>query len=184
VASVLPENVTLEQVEIWFQDEARVGQRGTVSRIWAKKGTRPRIVQQQQFISAYLFGAVCPEKKKGAGIIMPKADTQAMQHHLEVISGSVEDGHHAVIVIDGAAWHTTSKLKVPSNITLMALPPYSPELNPVEQIWQQLRKSHFSNRCFEDYEEILDICTQAWNTFVDTPDLIQSLCSRSWAKLE
>jgi hypothetical protein len=180
----LPPAIDSKQVEIWFQDEARVGQRGTTSRIWAPKGTRPRIVQQQQFISAYLFGAVCPAKKKGAGIVMPKANTEAMQHHLEVISVTVEKNCHALIVTDGAAWHSTPKLLIPKNITLLVLPPYSPELNPVEQIWQQLRKSHFSNRCFKGYEEIVEVCCQAWNAFTEAPDLIQSLCSRKWAILE
>jgi len=117
----LPPAIDSKQVEIWFQDEARVGQRGTTSRIWAPKGTRPRIVQQQQFISAYLFGAVCPAKKKGAGIVMPKANTEAMQHHLEVISVTVEKNCHALIVTDGAAWHSTSKLLIPKNITLLVL---------------------------------------------------------------
>lgn len=155
-----------------------------MSRIWAKKGTRPRIVQQQQFLSGYLFGAVCPSTKKASGIVMPKANTEAMQHHLQDISACVASNHHALIVVDGAAWHVTDKLQIPNNISLLPLPPYSPELNPVEQIWQQLRRSHFSNRCFEGYDEIVDVCCQAWNSFVDMPDLIQSLCTRSWATLE
>ena len=180
----LPPSVDLKQVERWFQDEARVGQRGTLSRIWAEKGTRPRLVQQQQFLSSYLFGAVCPEKKKASEIVMPKANTEAMEYHLQDISTSVEIGHHALIVVDGAAWHLTDKLQIPSNISLLALPPYSPELNPVEQIWQQLRKSHFSNRSFEGYDEIVNVCCQAWNSFIKMPDLIQNLCHRSWARLE
>lgn len=171
-------------MEIWFQDEARVGQRGTVSRIWAPKGTRPRIVQQQQFISGYLFGAVCPAKKKATGLVMPRANTEAMQHHLDAISSDVETDCHALIIVDGAAWHSTPKLLIPNNITLLPLPPYSPELNPVEQIWQQLRKSHFSNRCFTGYDEIVEVCCQAWNAFTEMPELIHSLCSREWAKLE
>ena len=85
--------------------------------------------------------------------------------------------------MDGAAWHSTPKLLIPSNIALLLLPPYSPELNPVEQIWQQLRKSHFSNRCFKGYEEIMEVCCQAWNAFTETPELIQTLCSRKWAAL-
>jgi hypothetical protein len=151
--------------------------------LWAPKGTRPRVVQQQQFISGYLFGAVCPEKKKASGIVMPKANTDAMQCHLEDISEMIEKENHALIVMDGAAWHTTPKLRIPRNITLLALPPYSPELNPVEQIWQQLRTSHFSNRCFKGYEEIMDVCCQAWNAFIETPEQIQTLCARKWAAL-
>jgi len=74
----LPAGIDAKKVEIWFQDEARVGQRGTVSRIWAHKGSRPRIVQQQQFTAAYIFGAVCPENGKTAGLVMPEANTEGM----------------------------------------------------------------------------------------------------------
>lgn len=115
---------------------------------------------------------------------MPKANTEAMQLHLEEISVAVEAGCHALIIVDGAAWHSTPKLRIPNNITLLALPPYSPELNPVEQIWQQLRKSHFSNRCFKGYEEIMEVCSQAWNAFTAMPEFIRSLCTRKWGILE
>jgi len=115
---------------------------------------------------------------------MPKANTEAMKYHLEEISIAVEQDCHGLIIVDGAAWHSTPKLLIPKNITLLVLPPYSPELNPVEQIWQQLRKSHFSNRCFKGYEEIMEVCCQAWNAFTENPEGIQSLCSRKWATLE
>ena len=115
---------------------------------------------------------------------MPKANTEAMQYPLEERSIAVEKGCHALIIVDGAAWHSTPKLLIPSNISLLALPPYSPELNPVEQIGQQRRKSHFSNRCFKGYEEIVEVCCQAWSAFTEMPDVIQSLCSRKWAMLE
>ena len=155
-----------------------------LSRIWAKKGTRPRVVRQQQFISGYLFGAVCPAKQKAAGLVMPNANTQGMQHHLEVISAQVEQGCHALLIVDRAAWHTTPKLTIPDNMTLLPLPPYSPELNPVEQVWLQLRQSYFSNRCFEGYEDIVEVCCKAWNAFAEAPMLIKSLCTRKWATLE
>ncbi|MDO9168121.1 MAG: IS630 family transposase [Methylobacter sp.] len=174
----------VKQVEVWFQDEARVGQRGTVSRIWAQKGTRPRIVQQQQFTAAYIFGAVCPENSKTAGLIMPKANTEGMQQHLDIISATVTADKQALLIVDRAAWHLTAKLDMPANITIMPLPPYSPELNPVEQIWQQLRRTDFSNRCFENYNEIVAVCCQAWNIFAKHPEAIHSLCSRQWASLE
>ncbi|MCK5354165.1 MAG: IS630 family transposase [Methyloprofundus sp.] len=180
----MPENINLDKVEIWFQDEARVGQRGTVSRIWAEKGTRPRIVQQQQFTSAYIFGAVCPENRKTAGLIMPKANTEGMQHHLDIISSVVTADKHALLIVDRAAWHLTAKLKLPTNITIMPLPAHSPELNPVEQIWQQLRRTDFSNRSFKNYDEIVSICCKAWNKFAKCFKNIYSLCSRQWAILE
>lgn len=180
LATKIPENISLDQVDIWFQDEARVGQRGTVARIWAEKGTRPRIVRQQQFNSAYIFGAICPQRDEGIGIIMPYSNTEATAIHLEYVSANVTPGRHAVIVMDRASWHTTKKLKKFNNITLIHLPAASPELNPIEQVWQHLRRRELSNRCFKNYDEILDVCATAWNNFIDEKGAIKSLCMRDW----
>lgn len=173
----------LDQVEVWFQDEARVGQKGTVTRVWAIKGTRPRVIRQQQFEYAYIFGAVCPERDMGVGLVMPVVNSEAMKMHLELISAQVADGKHAVIILDRATWHTTKKLRVFPNITLMPLPSASPELNPVEQVWQQLRDRELSNRCYDDYEDIVTSSCNAWNHFIDAPGAVRQLCSRDWAKI-
>ena len=130
----MPAGLETESVDIWFQDEARVGQRGSVSRTWAKKGTRPRLVRQQQFEYTYIFGAVCPDRDEAVGLVMPAVNTEAMLVHLEHISMNVPEGRHAVIVLDKAAWHTTKRLKRSSNISLLPLPSASPELNPTEQV--------------------------------------------------
>jgi hypothetical protein len=130
-------------IEIWWQDEARVGQRpkGTrsvknkITRRWAKRGTRPSAPSDQRTKSAYIFGAICPARGVGAGLVLPRCNTQAMQWHLEEIASQVAPGAHAVLILDQAGWHTTSKLAIPENITLLSLPPRSPELNPVENIW-------------------------------------------------
>ena len=87
---------------------------------------------------------------------MPFADTHAMQAHLEEISRAVAAGSHAVLLMDRAGWHTTGELKLPDNITLLFLPPRSPELNPAENIWQYLRQTYLSNRVFDSYEDIID----------------------------
>lgn len=180
---VLPAEVSIESVDIWFQDEARVGQRGTVTRTWAKKGTRPRLARQQQFEYAYIFGAVCPGRDEAVGLVLPTANTEAMLVHLENISIKIPPGRHAVIVLDKAAWHTTKRLKQFSNISLLPLPPASPELNPTEQVWQVLRDEYLANRCYEDYDAIVFACCDAWNAFVDIPSRVRNLCSRSWSNL-
>src|SRR5690242_8553708 len=97
---ILPTNVTIDQVELWFQDETRVGQQGSLTRIWAIKGTRPRVVRQQQFLSTYVYGAVCPQRQIGVGLIMPYANSECMNQHLAEISKHVADGNHAVLIID------------------------------------------------------------------------------------
>lgn len=179
----MPIEVEIGRVDIWFQDEARVGQRGSVTRTWAKKGTRPRLARQQQFEYAYLFGAICPGRGEAVGLVMPAVNTEAMLVHLEHISLQIPEGRHAVIVLDRAAWHTTKRLKKFKNISLLPLPPASPELNPTEQVWQVLRDEHLANRCYEDYDAIIDACCDAWNAFVDAPNRVENLCSRSWANL-
>lgn len=173
----------LIDVDIWFQDEARVGQRGTVTRLWALKGTRPRAIRQQQFEYAYIFGAVCPAKDEAVALVLPSVNTHGMLEHLKAISATVPLGRHAVVVLDQAAWHTTSKVQIFDNLTLLPLPAASPELNPVEQVWQQLRDNWLANRCFEGYEEIVDACCHAWNWFVDMPNRIRKLCSREWSRM-
>lgn len=117
------------------------------------------------------------------GLIMPKANSEGMQKHLDIIAAAVAPGKHAVLVVDRAAWHVTAKLRVPTNLSILTLPPYSPELNPVEQIWQQLRRSDWANRCFKNYGGIVDARCQAWNKFALQTGDIRSICSRSWATL-
>jgi hypothetical protein len=123
-------------VEIWFQDEMRLGQKNPRTRRWARRGTRPRALADLRTKSAYLFGAICPKRGTGAAVVMPRADTQAMQHHLDEIARTLAPKAHAILVLDQAGWHTTDKLRVPENLTLLPLPPKSPELNPVENVWQ------------------------------------------------
>lgn len=168
-------------IEVWWQDESRVGQQGSLSRVWAAKGTRPRVVRQRQFLNTYIFGACCPDKDKGCALILPECHTGMMQLHLDEISKNIEDGFHAIVIIDRASWHTTEALNIPSNISLLPLPPYSPELNPMEQVWQKIKGDSLTNRTFKDYDDIVESCAKAWNSFCDEDGNIKSLCSRAWA---
>jgi hypothetical protein len=135
-----PEAAPGKPVEVWFQDEARVGQQGALARLWAPKGSRPRAPKDCRYARACIFGAVCPARAVGAALVMPYANTEAMSAHLAEISRHVSPGAHAILVPDGAGWRSSKDLVIPGNITLMMLPPYSPELNPVENIWQELSR--------------------------------------------
>ncbi len=104
-----------------------------------------------------------------------------MQWHLDEISSQVSPRAHAVLFVDQARWHTTGKLAVPPNITLLLLPPRSPELNPVENIWQFIRDNWLSNRVFKSYDDIVDLCCEAWNKLIDQPWKIMSIGRRKWA---
>lgn len=172
---------TQKVIEIWFQDEARIGQKNGIVRQWARRGTRPRQPADQRYANAYLFGAICPAKGKGAGLALPNADTEAMQLHLEEISRHVATDAHAVLLLDRAGWHTTTSLVVPSNITLIFLPSRSPELNPVENIWQYMRANWLSNQVFETYKDIIDAACSAWLKLVNLPETITSIGLRDWA---
>ena len=113
--------------------------------------------------------------------MLPKANTGAMQMHIEEISKNVTAGAHAVVLMDRAGWHKTEKLKLPKNLTIILLPSRSPELNPVENIWQYLRQNWLSNSVFRDYDAILDAGCQAWNKLLNEPQTIKSIGTRKWA---
>jgi transposase len=104
-----------------------------------------------------------------------------MSLHLTEIAAEVAPGAHAVLILDQAGWHLSKRLAVPKNITLVALPPKCPELNPVENVWQFLRDNWLSNRVFTSYEDLLDHCCDAWNRLVDQPWKIMSIGLRDWA---
>ena len=174
----------LKTIELWFQDEARLGQKNGHVRPGARKGSRPRQPADQGYQNAYLFGAICPAKGKGAALLLPEANAQAMQTHLDEISRKVASNAHAALLMDRAGWHTTTRLKVPSNITVILLPSRAPELNPMENVWQFMRQTWLSNRVFESYDEIIDIGCWAWNQLVAQPHLIRSVGLRKWAHID
>src|SRR5215831_15470898 len=153
----------------------RIGQKNGLVYQWAKKGTRPRQPKDQRYANAYVFGAICPARDLGTALVLPRADASAMQHHLDEISRRVAAGAHAVLTLDKAGWHTTRKLQMPSNISLLHLPPASPELNPTENIWQYMRQTYLSNRVFSDYDDVVDASSSAWNKLAAQPGRIPKL---------
>ena len=170
-----------DKIEIWFQDEARVGQKNKITRRWAKRGSRPCAPKDQRTSSTYIFGAICPKEGKGAGLVLPVCDTFAMNLHLAEIAKNVAPGAHALLLVDQAGWHITDKLTMPANITIMPLPPKCPELNPTENVWQFIRDNWLSNRVLKSYDDIVDHCCEAWNKLVEQPWRIMSIGLRDWA---
>lgn len=132
--------------------------------------------------SAWLFGAICPARAAGAAIVMPFVSSEAMTMHLAEIATQVGLRAHAILVCDGAGWHQEGgRLTVPDNITLLRLPPYAPELNPIENVWEYLRGNQLSMRLWDSYEAIVDACCKAWNAFVADPNRVTSVTTRHWA---
>ena len=113
---------------------------------------------------------------------MPTVNAEAMSEHLKEISVQVTPGAHAVVVCDGAGWHQQGeRLRVPDNITLLPLPPYSPELNPMENIWDYLRGNKLSKRVWQSYEAIVAACKDAWLFLIGDLERIDSVAHRAWA---
>ena len=182
IAAAVGDKVGDKRLEIWFQDESRIGQKGELTRQWARCGSRPRQPKDQRHTAAYLFAAVCPASEKTAALVLPYVDTAAMNLHLAEISAQIATDAHAVVILDQAGWHGAKALRVPDNISLLPLPPYSPELNPVENLWQYLKHNFLNARVFESYEAIVAACCAAWTRLRALPGQIRSITSRDWVK--
>ena len=165
--------VAPSDVGAWFGDKARAGQK-KVTRRWAKRGTRPAAPRDQRAAPTYVFGAICPKEGKAAGLVLPRCNIEAMVLHLAAIPEAVAPGRHAALLINRAGWHTSAKLVVPDNITLVPLPAKCPELNPQENAWQFMQENWLSNRTFSSCEDLLDHCCDAWNRLVEQPWRIMS----------
>ena len=170
-----------KKIEIWFGDEARVGEKNKITRRWALRGTRPIAPHDQRTQSTHIFGAICPAEGKAAGLVLPFCNTAAMNLHLAEISQAVADDAHAILLEDQAGWHTSEKLDLPDNISIVLLPPKSPELNPTENTWQFMRENWLSNRVFKSGDDIVEHCCYAWNKLVAQPWRIMSIGLRDWA---
>jgi len=167
---------------VWFQDEARFGQQGTITRVWALRGSRPWAVRQTKYEWLYVIGAVCPQTSQSVGLLSPTINTDMMNAFFEQFAAEVSPDIHVVMVWDQAGFHTSKKLKVPANVTIVPLPPYSPELNPVENLWHYLRSHYWANRIYADYDALRYAAIDAWHKAVLNPAIIQSVCRASYAE--
>lgn len=170
-------------VEVWFTDESRVGQKGRLTRVWHARGHRPEGLRDHRFRSAWIFGAVCPERDTGEALVCTHIGTRSMNAFLAELAKAIPDDRHAVVIMDQAGWHVSGKLEVPSNMTLIPLPPYSPELNPIERFWQHLKDRWLSNRVFHDLDAVISACCEAWNQALNETGTIRSVCHCSWARV-
>ena len=166
-----------KRIQVWFQDEARFGQQGTLTRKWARKGSRPPAVKQTQYDYLYVIGAVCPASGQAVGLLSPHINTEVMNIFLEQFAQEVDPDVHAVMIWDQAGFHTSKQLKLSPNVTVVPLPPYSPELNPIENLWHYLRSHEWSNRVYEDYKALLKAACHGWQKHCLRPDLVRSVCN-------
>jgi hypothetical protein len=136
-----------KHLRLFFQDESRIGQKGRVCRVWRKRGQRPPGLCDKRFTFAYIFAAVEPGTDNAFALVLPYADTEAMQEFLDQFAATIGEDEHVALILDQAGWHGAHALRVPVNITLVPLPPYSPELNPVEWVWEYMKERFLSCGC-------------------------------------
>jgi len=117
--------------------------------------------------------------EKGEAIVVTNVGGQAMTEHLKAISQRIEQGHHGVIIMDQAAWHKVAQ--IPDNLSIIYLPAYSPELNPIENVWHYLKSHYISNRIFFNLEDIINACCHAWNLFCEKGELIKTVAGCKYA---
>lgn len=139
-------------------------------------------MRQTEYKWVYLFGAACPASGSAVGWIMPTCDTACMNLHLAEISRSVASDVQVVLVLDNAGWHGSKGLRVPENITLVPLPPYSPELNSMELAWQYLKSHYLSNRVYADHAALNAAGCEAWNRFAADVDRVKTVCASAWTE--
>jgi transposase len=167
-------------VRVFFEDEARYGQKGTLTKMWAQKGSRPAVIKQTRYEWAYMYGAVDPCTGDSSALLARHVNTGTMNEFLKILSAEVGPNDHVVLVLDRAGWHVSKGLQLPANITLLHLPPYSPELNCVERLWLYIKSHFLSNLVFADYEHLLRAGTDAYRTIEPQRDLLKSICATPW----
>ena len=151
-----------------------------MTHVWAEKGSRPTAVKQTEYEWVYAYAAVNPLTGNSSAMIAPTVNTNYMNEHLRFISEQAGPDKHVVLVLDQAGWHVAKSLKVPENISLLPLPPYSPELNPIERLWAYLKSHYLSNRVYQDYDDLFQAAKAAWNALTESN--LQSICYCSWVK--
>jgi len=162
-----------------FQDEARFGRISDVRRCWAPKPVRPVCQAMLTHEYTYVYGAVDVATGVLDSLILPHVNTECMQLFLDEVAARHPD-ERIVMVIDGAGWHSSRNLKAPDNIYLLTLPPYAPELNPIECVWDELREKFFHNRVFQSLDALEDHLTVALKTLESDPVTVGSIVSWPW----
>jgi transposase len=169
-------------LQLWFEDEAREGQKGRTGHRWFHRGQRPPGRCDKRFQSTNIFAAVRPTTDDAFALVLPDANAGTMDLFLAEFANTLPETAHVALVVDQAGWHDVKALHVPDNITLIPLPPYSPELNPVERIWLYLRERFLSFRLHQDFHATVNALCQAWNALRQEAGRLSTLTSYPWIK--
>lgn len=171
-------NIYKADFRLMFQDEAGFGRINKPKRCWCGNGIRPVVPCHHIREYVYAYGAVCPNEGELFSLVLPYARTDCMNIFLEELSIKYKN-NYIMLVVDNASWHKSKTLKVPNNIELYPLLPYTPELNPIEQIWDEIREKGFKNELFKTLNTVVDrLCDTLVNL---KSDVIKSITHRNWA---
>lgn len=171
-----------QEVRGYFQDEARFGTRGTITRVWAREGSRPRAVRRNGRRWLYVPMAVCAATGAASALIMPELNTAVVDLFLERFSRGLPAGVHAVLIWDGAGFHTGGDSAVPGDVSLIQLPPYSPGSNPVEDLWHDLRAHHWSDRECDGYEGLPREAVRSLCAVCDDAERLKTTCNADYVR--
>lgn len=149
---------------------------------WYTRGERPPGLADNRFTFAYLFGAMRAGTDEAFALVMPEVSTAAMQIYLDTFAETLAPDEHAALFLDQAGWHQANALKAPGNVTLVPIPPYSPQLNPAERVWLYMKERYLSLRLHADYDAIADAACEAWNRLLAEPGRLSSLTGYPWTK--
>ena len=177
----VPGGVAPEDVLVYFQDGARVGRKGMLSRVWARKGTRPRIVRDHRYGHLYLSPPACPATGDAVGHVCGRANTAETDRHLREIGERVPAGKRALVVLDGAGRRRSKDLGIPDSVSLPRLPPYSPELNPGGTVFSVLKHRHFANRVSGSAEHVREVVEHVRDAFIRRKGEVTRITTREWA---
>jgi len=169
-----------QAVQVWFMDEARIGQKGRNGHRWWPRGERAPGLVDQRYQSTYLYAAVRPTTDEAFALVLPEVNVAAMEIFLDGFAASLPANTHAILIFDRAGWHGKKALRPRDTITFMPLPSYSPQLNPTENVFQYLRENFLSHRILADYNAAVDAAASAWNRLRLETNRITSICSFPW----
>ena len=167
-------------IKLFFEDEARFGRINIIGKCWVAPSTRAIVTQQMIREYIYAYTSVCPETGENYSIISPVNNTEAMNLFLEEF-GKSYNHYRIILCLDGAGWHTSKNVKLPEKIQLLKLPPYSPELNPTEHIWDYIREQKkFNNHTFSTLDEVEKQLSKSLREINSELEILKSMCGFSW----
>lgn len=168
-------------VEVWCEDEHRIGLKPIIRRLWCKKGQRPIITVEHRYKWTYLYGFVCPQSGQTFWLLLPCVAAYVWSAALAEFAKAVGAGpsKQVVLVIDQAGWHVSDEVVVPEGVHIVLLPPYSPELQPAERLWS-LSDEVLANEHFDDLEALIDAQAERCRRLCEQPEVLQGQTHFHW----